>query len=260
MSYKPNIVFKTFRKSLDLSQTELATKLAVSQGTITDIERGRIGVSKRIVKKIMDIFKLNYTEIQSKILSIDNQFNEKIPRIDTENNTEDDFILLTKEQEDDIKAKTKKRIETLLDKFKNSENSAFPADYFGENNFYLKSNFEKKLLLDIAHNFKEINELHTFLNDLRTFEYIIGNLNHYYFNKIDIQFHSVEKYLEKGIFNYEKYRTDYFAELQKLDAIKPALARITGAIKEFYNTIQPFDTENIIDGYFGKQNAETSIK
>lgn len=60
----PNKEFKELRKRLGLSQVELAAKIGVSQGTITDIERGRIGVSKRVAKKLMDIFDISPFEIQ----------------------------------------------------------------------------------------------------------------------------------------------------------------------------------------------------
>lgn len=53
---EPNVKFKEMRKGLGLNQSEFAAKIDVSQGTITDIERGRIGVSKRVRKKITEIF------------------------------------------------------------------------------------------------------------------------------------------------------------------------------------------------------------
>jgi DNA-binding XRE family transcriptional regulator len=53
---EPNLKFKELRKGLKLSQIEFAKKTGVSQGTITDIERGRIGVSKSMRRKIKDTF------------------------------------------------------------------------------------------------------------------------------------------------------------------------------------------------------------
>lgn len=51
-----NLKLKKLRNSLGLNQTEFAGALGVSQGTITDIERGRIGVSKNVRNKILTNF------------------------------------------------------------------------------------------------------------------------------------------------------------------------------------------------------------
>lgn len=88
MKFTPNDTFRIFRRGLGLSQTDLASKLSVSQGTITDIERGRIGVSKRIVKKINDVFKVDYFEVEGKITNLKKENTEKIQRKITEINTE----------------------------------------------------------------------------------------------------------------------------------------------------------------------------
>ena len=58
MANQIKISFKEFRESFQLTQVELAKKLKVSQATITDIESGRIGVSKRVIKKISEVFSL----------------------------------------------------------------------------------------------------------------------------------------------------------------------------------------------------------
>lgn len=51
---RPNLKFKKLRESLSLSQAAFAAKLGVSQGTIGDIERGRIGISKNVQSKIIE--------------------------------------------------------------------------------------------------------------------------------------------------------------------------------------------------------------
>ena len=55
---EPNKKFKELRKKLMLSQTDFAEKLGVSQGTIGDIERGRIGISKNVKSKIIEKFNI----------------------------------------------------------------------------------------------------------------------------------------------------------------------------------------------------------
>ncbi len=51
---EPNLKFKEYRKSLGLTQIEFADELGVTQGTITDIERGKVNVSKNVKKKIIE--------------------------------------------------------------------------------------------------------------------------------------------------------------------------------------------------------------
>ena len=126
----------------------------------------------------------------------------------------------------------------------------YPDDYYSGDDFHFKWHFEKKLLLDVKTNYKEINDLDSPLNTFQNFEHIIDNLNYSYFNKISLQFHSGDKYFKNGVFNYEKYRDDYFSEVRKLEPIKPALVKIAAAIKEFYKDIKDFDTEKVIEGYF----------
>lgn len=73
---QPNTHFKELRKRLKLSQVELAKQIDVSQGTVTDIERGRIGVSKRVAKRLQEKFGLQLSEIYEN--------NEKIQHFDSD--------------------------------------------------------------------------------------------------------------------------------------------------------------------------------
>ncbi len=73
---KPNIHFKEYRKGLGLSQVDFAKKLSVSQGTITDIERGRIGVSKNVRKKIQQNFGTESGYFDPPITNNNNEINQ----------------------------------------------------------------------------------------------------------------------------------------------------------------------------------------
>jgi transcriptional regulator with XRE-family HTH domain len=46
--------FKELRKSLGLKQGQLASAIDIKQGTVSDIERGRIGVSQKVIKKLSE--------------------------------------------------------------------------------------------------------------------------------------------------------------------------------------------------------------
>jgi transcriptional regulator with XRE-family HTH domain len=70
---QPNTHFRELRKKLKLSQVELARQIDVSQGTITDIERGRIGVSKKVAKRLQEKFGLELKEINGDVESINTE-------------------------------------------------------------------------------------------------------------------------------------------------------------------------------------------
>jgi transcriptional regulator with XRE-family HTH domain len=224
----PNKKFKDLRKSLALSQIEFAAKIGVSQGTIADIERGRIGISKRVKEKIIE------------------KMNIEAGYFDNENQLDN----IDKKQGDEAGGKQGMEKIGRMKMFNGIP--IYPSDYWTEENFHLRNNFEKKLLLDVIHNHKKVNDLLTDLNTLGSFEFIIENLHHYYFNSIILQFHSASKYRTNGKFNYDLFKEDYLKEVEKLEAIRPALNKISKAIDTFYNEIKEFDSRKVIEGYFGE--------
>jgi transcriptional regulator with XRE-family HTH domain len=50
---------KTIRKSLNFSQKEFAKKLNLQQGSYGDIERGKVGISSHLLKKLITMFHVN---------------------------------------------------------------------------------------------------------------------------------------------------------------------------------------------------------
>ena len=59
-------IFKIVRKKLGLKQLDMAQKLGFSQGSISDIERGKIGISIKMANKIKSVFKINIEDYRSK--------------------------------------------------------------------------------------------------------------------------------------------------------------------------------------------------
>lgn len=227
---KENIKFKNFRKANSLTQLELSSKLGVSRSLIADIERGKATISKKLMSKFIQNF-----DIEAAIF-------------DNEDHGKND---MSKQGVEAGGRQGVSKTEGINPDLKQRESSVFPNDYWSDDNFYLRSNFQKKLFIDILRNYQNINELTSYLSTLQNFEYIIDNLNDSYFNKIQFQFHSTTNYLENGKFKYDEFRADYIKEVEKLESIRPALAKLCQAIEAFYTEIKDFDTENIVTGYFG---------
>ncbi len=84
--------FLEVRKTLGLTQKELASRISISQGTVTDIERERIGVSSKVTQKLFN--ELNvidtwfYTGKGERFNGLKNtEINRKEQGVDTGDNT-----------------------------------------------------------------------------------------------------------------------------------------------------------------------------
>lgn len=56
--YSPNERLKEFRRELGMNQEEMANVLGLKQGSYSDIERGRVGISG-ILTKLIKLYKIN---------------------------------------------------------------------------------------------------------------------------------------------------------------------------------------------------------
>lgn len=56
--YSPNDRLKEFRKELGMNQEEMANVLGLKQGSYSDIERGRVGVTG-VLTKLIKLYKIN---------------------------------------------------------------------------------------------------------------------------------------------------------------------------------------------------------
>lgn len=59
MENPENQRLKEFRKSLNLTQSELTDRLGIAQGSYSDVERGRKSISFHLLKKLVEIYDLN---------------------------------------------------------------------------------------------------------------------------------------------------------------------------------------------------------
>lgn len=245
---------KQLRTYMGLTQRQISAELGVKPSYYSDLENGHRTITGKFIEKLKNKYSVSadwlYTgfgtleTLNSKQIKHPNSVPNNVPhsKVQQLNDIEKAFIW-TDEQYENHKKNTDIRIKKMM-----------------ESDGILELEFHKRLLTDIIQNHSKINALHSDLNDLRIFKYIIENLNYYYFNNVDLQLNSVSKFLKNGKFNYEDYKAAYLAELGKLEQIQPALHKISAAIKQFYKDIEAFDTENIVKGYFGEDIAKKSTK
>jgi len=239
------------RTQLGISQKDMSQQLSVRQSYYSDLENGRRNVSNKFIDKVCSTLNVQKNWLYTGLGDI---FTPKkgnflypdsvppvVPNSSVQSNKD---IEKAFEWNNEVEEWSKKYAQNRMKKIM--------ANYET-----LELEFNKRLLTDIIQNHSKINGLQSDLNDLRIFKFIIENLDFYYFNAVDLQLNSVAKYLENGKFNYEDYKTAYLKELGKLEQIRPALHKISKAIKGFYKEIENFDTENIIKGYFGESINES---
>lgn len=242
---------KEIRTLLRFTQKDFSFALGVKPSYYSDLENSHRTITGKFIEKLNRLFGVSadwmYTG-KGEISTTNSEFfmyPKSVPSDVPQNEfqvSEDEILAMRK--------RAKARISELKKDSEKLDEIVFPTGYFEENHLPIKYHFEKKLILDIKHNYNNINALSSSLTDLQIFEYIISSLKHHYFNRIDLQFHSGGKYFTNGIFDYEKYKDDYIKELKRLEPIIPALSKISKAIKVFYDEMKDFDTDNVIEGFY----------
>ncbi|MDP3469644.1 MAG: helix-turn-helix transcriptional regulator [Daejeonella sp.] len=114
---------------------------------------------------------------------------------------------------------------------------------------YLERRMMNKVETQLVQGTDKRSKLYKDINTLLNFQYIISNLDHYYFENIDKKFYEIQSNYNGKKFDFEKYRSDIFKEIDKVMPFSPSLEKLSDAIKEFYSEAKPADTENIISGY-----------
>lgn len=245
---------KLLRSHLGMTQRKISDILGVKASYYSDLENGHRTITGKFISKLQNHFPVSadwmYTgkgimiTLNSEQLLYPDIVPDNVPYLDNKGKLTN--LIVSQFIDKDIEEQREKASLRL----KQLRLNSIPFEF----------EIKKRLLNDLIHNHKKINNLHSNLNDLRIFESIIANLNYYYFNKIDSQFDSIDKFFENGKFNYEGYKAAFIKEMEKLDKISPALQKISEAIKAFYKDLEEFDTEDIINGYFGNTKQEKPIK
>jgi len=211
---------KKLRESQKMTQQEFSEKIEISRSMLSQIEAGKSSPTFNTLLNIMRAFKGDANYFFDEDVDLQNVNLTNIPIEGTEPRQGNDR----------------------------------PKDYWEEGNFYLKHHIEKKLLLDLIDNHPEWRNLYFNLNELGMFRYVIENIFHYYFNDIELQRHSSEKFLKDNKMDYDSYKENFIEALKQWQPLESSLNNIVEAIKKFYSDFKQYDTQNVIDGATGNIN------
>ena len=208
--------FKDFRKGLKLTQVQLAEMLKVSQGTITDIERGRIGVSDKVAKATFEKFPILN---QGWLYTGDgDMFNDKNRIYGTQNtvkNTGDNTGM------DDYQ-QSKKLFKALL---------------------RARDRLNKELKMEDADLFdlKETVELFS------VFQSVITDINDTYLAEYWSNLMLKGNYKTNKDFDYKAYKSNIIKSLQKIMPLSPPLKSLRLPMLRFLSDFTAVDSEKIIE-------------
>lgn len=232
----PNKKFVELRKKLSLSQVDLAKQLSVSQGTITDIERGRIGVSKRVVKKLLEVFGQKSVELRVHINEINNEkIQEKKLGYGQGNALNPSEKGFRGEQKSIVD------IYNMVERLYSKDLNSIDRQKLIENevlkledktlSYYIRSSKE------IQKERPELVEAHELVMMSLEDTYTLFNIVHTYFQNIlnTPQFTDYENFKIKRVENFEK-------QLQYKDILKP----LSKALNKFLKDFEEFDTKGLI--------------
>lgn len=110
---------------------------------------------------------------------------------------------------------------------------------------------KRRLLIELLKGNSEEGNIYKAISEVSNFQFVIDNIRHYYFTKIDLAEDNIAEYVTVKSFNYEAYKENVFKCIREFEEMKPVLDRLAKAINQFYIDFQPFDKKGIIKGYFG---------
>lgn len=124
---KENTKFREFRKDKSHSQLEFAEKLKVSRSLIADIERGKTGISKKLMAKLTEVFDVNsgYFDVQESSKS--DEINQGVES--GSNEDIDNFNAIIKEKEiRKLESRLSHKVPKLLKKVNDPNYKAIDAE------------------------------------------------------------------------------------------------------------------------------------
>lgn len=102
----------SFNTGIKLTQKDLADKLGLSRSYLGDIESGRTNASDEILHKLSEIFNINYSELLK--FQQDYQIDTVNNKLDSENNTIDEGLVLIERARKKMNEKDKQKMLDIL--------------------------------------------------------------------------------------------------------------------------------------------------
>lgn len=102
----------SFNTGIKLTQKDLADKLGLSRSYLGDIESGRTNASDEILHKLSEIFNINYSELLK--FQQDDQIETVSNKLDSENNTIDEGLVLIERARKKMNEKDKQKMLDIL--------------------------------------------------------------------------------------------------------------------------------------------------
>lgn len=209
----PNTKFKAFREGLNLTQTEFAASLGISQATITDIERGRIGISKRVMRKINEKYNIEVGYFNT----------DKIQQIDSRNagsevGLKEGSDIFPKDQA--INDRANSRMKELL------------AGQDQLKIFEKQKVITEKVIGLLCRNNKKYNDFRSSVIAIQAFEDILNDLS--YSNELNKLFnitYAARNYMNKGTMNDLKQAME--ADFKEIERHATIFADLAKALQQF---------------------------
>jgi transcriptional regulator with XRE-family HTH domain len=246
---------KFIRIDEKMTQADFSKKIHVSRSNLAQIETGKSNPTFITITSICEEFNVNPA------FFFDVNFDPAKDRFDNVTNLhknnvtfKDDKPLLSGDL--DVNSNNSKSNLEHKESIITSKNQSKIVDksyvYDADAPFHLEGHVHKKVLLELLKGNNERAKLFQNINTLMNFQYIIMNLDHYYFENIDKKEHEVSKYYNGKSFDYEAYRDSILKEIDKYLGFNAPLASLVEAINNFYVNAKEADTEKIIEGYFNQ--------
>ncbi len=233
---------RQLRLSLDINQTEMANSLDLSQSYYSAVEAGKRKISKKMIEKITEKYKLNegyFSNESTKnnpnnmrgnyegvLEGVVNKMAEK-KGLGGENKSIFAMVkLMEKLISGDVSdMKNEDLMKVLLEETSKWEDKTI--------NYYFK------LIEDNKANRPELTEIKKTAADVITNAYLLSKISTAYLDSV----------LNENISftDYESFKANRIANFEKLLPYKEALEPLAAALRKFLIDFAPFDTKNIIE-------------
>ncbi len=196
---------------LGLSKNQFAIKIKTSSAMVSKITNQQTNFGKDILEKIL----IEYPDLNTTWLltGVGEMWNNRRP-----------FII------------TKVNEPNTVDKSYVDNNAPF----------HLERRMMSKVEAELAKETNERSQIYKDINVVLNFQDVITKLDQYYFENIDRMFYEILSNYKGKKFDFDKYKSDIYNEIDKVMPFAPHLANLAQAIRDFYSDVQAVDSKQVI--------------